>query len=148
MDEERVPRDGAEQDGMMVYIDPNVIHSMAAVSAKKRAGLQELQSAAESGDLEAEYRLGMCYYEGSGGAEQNDRQAFYWLDQAAEGGHIAAQYGAGLCWAGGVGTRQDFDRAAELYLAAAEQEYVPAICELGLCYEMGRGVPQDKDKAL
>ena len=51
MDEERVPRDGAEQDGMMVYIDPNVIHSMAAAAAKKRAGLRELQSAAESGDL-------------------------------------------------------------------------------------------------
>ena len=63
----------------------------------------------------------MCYYEGSGGAEQNDQQAFYWLDQAAEGGHIAAQYGAGLCWAAGVGTRQDFDKAAELYLAAADQ---------------------------
>ena len=114
MDEERVPRDGAEQDGMMVYIDPNVIHSMAAAAARKQAGLRELQSAAESGDLEAEYRLGMSYYEGSGGAEQNDQQAFYWLDQAAEGGHIAAQYGAGLCWAAGVGTRQDFDRAAEL----------------------------------
>ena len=102
MDEERVPRDGAEQDGMMVYIDPNVIHSMAAVSAKKRAGLQELQSAAESGDLEAEYRLGMSYYEGSGGAEQNDQRACYWLGQAAEGDHSAAAYGAGLCWAAGL----------------------------------------------
>lgn len=39
MDEERVPRDGAEQDGMMVYIDPNVIHSMAAAAARKQAGL-------------------------------------------------------------------------------------------------------------
>ena len=31
MDEERVPRDGAEQDGMMVYIDPNVIHSLSLI---------------------------------------------------------------------------------------------------------------------
>ena len=38
MDEERVPQEGAEQDGMMVYIDPNVIHSMAAAAARKQAG--------------------------------------------------------------------------------------------------------------
>ena len=47
------------EDAVMVYIDPQVMQSLAGVAAKKQESLQELISAAEDGDLEAEYRLGL-----------------------------------------------------------------------------------------
>ena len=35
----------------------------------------------------------------------------------------------------------------ELYQQAADQGYLPAICDLGLCYELGMGVEMDKLRA-
>lgn len=51
------------------------------------------------------------------------------------------------CLQGGHGTAEDPVRAAELYRAAAEQDYLPAVCDLGLCYENGTGVEQDPVRA-
>ena len=41
------------QDTVMVYFNPELIQSMADLSAEKRQNLRELQSAAEDGDLDA-----------------------------------------------------------------------------------------------
>ena len=49
------------QDTVMVYIDPEVIQSLADVSAKKQQGFRELLEAAEEGDAEAQYRVAMDY---------------------------------------------------------------------------------------
>ena len=45
-----LPADG--QDTMMVYINPQLIQSLADVSAKKERSFRELLDAAEEGDLE------------------------------------------------------------------------------------------------
>ena len=46
------PKDDG-QNTVMVYIDPELIQSMADMSAKKERGFRELLSAAEEGDLDA-----------------------------------------------------------------------------------------------
>ena len=86
-----------EQETVMVYFDPELIQTMADRSAAKRQNFRELLSAAEEGSLDAAYRLGLNYYEGSDGAPKDEAQALRWLTKAAEGDHIAAQYSLGMC---------------------------------------------------
>ena len=130
--EEMEQRPQEQGDAVMVYIAPQVMQSLAGVAARKQESLQELITAAEDGDLEAEYRLALDYYNGEEGAPKDDAKAFFWFKRAAEGGNIAAQYDLGLCCIRGIGTPEDPARAAELFSAAAEEGYLPAICELGL----------------
>ena len=134
---------GQEPETMMVYIDPQALHSLEQAAKNKEQQVQELLDAAEDGDLEAQLRLAQRYQRGSGTAVDLEK-AFYWFSQAAEGGHIAAQHELGRCYGGGFGTDPDHDKAAELFAVAAEQGFAPSICELGLCYEIGQGVPMDK----
>ena len=47
-----------EQETVMVYINPDVIQSMADLSAGRLQTLHELEDAAEEGDLDAAYQLG------------------------------------------------------------------------------------------
>ena len=130
--------DGPET--VMVYINPEVIQSLADVSAKKERDFRELLDAAEEGDLDAQYRAAMNYCNGTGGAQRDEKLAFYWFQKSAEGDYIAAQYGLGLCYLRAIGTEKDPERGTRLLSQAAEQGYPPAQCELGLCYELGAGV--------
>lgn len=52
--------------------------------------LEDLKSAAKSGDIESQYQLGKCYLEGSSGLRKNRKYYETWLDKAAIGGHQRA----------------------------------------------------------
>ena len=56
------------QDTTMVYFNPDLMQSIANVTARKREGFREMQAAAEDGDLDAEYRLALSYANGEDGA--------------------------------------------------------------------------------
>ena len=88
------------QDAVMVYINPQLIQSLADVSARKEQSFRELLEAAEDGDLDAQYRVAMNYCNGTGGTQRDEALAFHWFTRAAEGDYIAAQYGLGMCSAG------------------------------------------------
>ena len=51
-----------DQDSVMIYIDPKVMSSLTDMAERKQEDLQALISAAEDGDLDAQYRLGRNYY--------------------------------------------------------------------------------------
>ena len=136
-----------EQDTMMVYINPEVLQSLADVSAEKQQNLRELEDAAEEGDVDAQYKLALSYCNGTDGAEKDEEKGFYWLSRAADADHLGAQHSLGQCYAKGVGVEKDPKKAVELYSAGAEQGYPPSICDLGLCYELGMGVDMDKLRA-
>ena len=149
MSEENKKQDGLpEQDAFMVYFAPELMQSMADLAAKKQESHQELLAAAEAGDPEAQYQLGLQDYSGTGGAGSDEKQAFYWLEQAAQADHLAARYSLAICYARGIGTEQDMELAAELFQETADQGYIPALCDLGLCYELGNGVEMDKERAM
>jgi len=61
--------------------------------------MAEWTSAAERGDPEAEFQLGMLHERGD--LRQDYRQADHWYEKAAEHGHIGAEYR--LAWIWGVG---------------------------------------------
>ncbi len=61
--------------------------------------MAEWTSAAERGDPEAEFQLGMLHERGD--LKQDYKQADHWYEKAAEHGHIGAEYR--LAWIWGVG---------------------------------------------
>ena len=146
-DEQNKKPESFDQDSVMIYIDPKLMSSLNDMAEKKQEDLKALQSAAEDGDLDAQYRLGRSYYYGDDGAPQDGERAFEWFSRAAEGGSIAGQHYLGLCWLRGIGVEKDMARGAEVLADAAAEGYPPAQCELGLCYELGHGVEMDKGRA-
>ncbi|SFF08000.1 Uncharacterized protein, contains caspase domain [Sulfitobacter brevis] len=59
------------------------------------------------------------------------------LQRAAADGSVEAQFELAQLYERGLGVVQDSDRAMELYRAAAEQEYPPALNDLGFLYSQG-----------
>ena len=66
---------------------------------------QRYRQAAEQGNADAQYNLGVCYDEGLG-VPQIHREAAEWYRKAAEQGHAAAQHNLGVCHSSGEGTSQ------------------------------------------
>ena len=62
--------------------------------------------AAERGDANAQYNLGL-YYANGRGVPQDDAEAVKWFRKAAEQGDASAQYNLGLFYASGRGVAQD-----------------------------------------
>jgi len=108
--------------------------------AKK--SINDIQKAAEGGDAEAQYLLGIAYNAGEGVAADQERTA-YWLRRAATRGFSRAQfaYGQRLYWGWGEiqpNKKEGFD----WWLVAAENGNAAAMLEIGNTYLYGReGVP-------
>lgn len=63
--------------------------------------MAEWASAAERGDPDAEFGLGMLYERGDGAVVQSYKDADRWYRKAAEHDHIGAQYRLALIWSAG-----------------------------------------------
>ena len=81
---------------------------------------------AEKGDADAQYNLGVCYYNGYGDTKDYG-EAVKWYRKAAEQGHADAQNNLGVCYYNGYGVAQDYGEAVKWYKKAAEQGHVKAI---------------------
>ena len=108
--------------------------------------IADLRALAEAGDTEAQYNLGLMYFNGWGVA-QDDVEAVAWYRRAAEQGIAEAQYWLGFAYDYGSGVPQDDAEAVRWYRLAAEQGGVGAQNNLGLMYSEGEGVPQDNIEA-
>ena len=105
------------------------------------------QAAAEQGDAEAQFNLGVMYRDGEG-VPQDEAEAVRWFRLAAEQGLAVGQSNLGLMYAEGRGVPQDDAEAARWNRLAAEQGHASAQFNLGLMYATGRGVPQDDAEAV
>ena len=110
------------------------------------ANIDELKKAAEQGDAQAQFILGVCYAFGKG-VEKNPTEAVKWYRKAAEQGCAPAQFGLGNCYENGNGVEKNLNEAVKWYRKAAEQGYASAQLNLGYCYDFGEGVIQNKIKA-
>lgn len=95
--------------------------------------------AAQRGDVESQYHLGVCYYS-SEGVELSREESVKWFRKAAEQGYADAQY---MCGA----LSESEEDVAKWYYRAAEQGHTVAQTLLGMCYEEGYGVAQSYDEA-
>lgn len=81
--------------------------------------LRWIKAAANQGQVEAEYLMGMAHMQGRG-TVQNYRASFDWLAKAANHGHIEAQYRLGIFYRDGLGTQVNKEFAYQwLNVAAA-----------------------------
>ena len=109
--------------------------------------LSAVRNAAERGDPEAQYSLGLMYAAGRG-VPQNFAEARKWFRKSAEQGNARAQTGLGLMYMQGAGVRQDYAEARRWWQRAAEQGYAVAQHNLGVMYSEGIGVPQNNDEGV
>ena len=105
------------------------------------------EKAANSGDSDAQFGLGLMYHYGEG-IPQDFEKAFYWYEKAANLGDADAQNNLGYMYFYGVGVPQDYEKALYWYEKSANAGHDLAQYTLGLMYEEGLGVVQDYKKAL
>ena len=109
--------------------------------------LPYLKSSAESGNAQAQYQLGHCYYK-SYGVKKDIAETVKWWRLAAEQGFAKAQYDLALCYYEGEGVQQNYTEAVKWYRKAADQGEANAQFNLAWCYYMGKGVAQDYTEAV
>lgn len=112
---------------------------------KKAFGL--FLKAAEQGEPDSAFNVGLMYWQGRGVSCDRD-EAVRWLRMAAELGSAAAETALGNMYGEGKGVRQDRKEALRHYLRAAEQDCADAEYNLGCMYFEGAGVWRDCRKAM
>ncbi|MDO5853485.1 MAG: Sel1-like repeat-containing protein kinase family protein [Thermoplasmata archaeon] len=109
-------------------------------------GAAGLLALAESGDADAQYRLGRMYDLGDG-VPRDFSTAAHWYGKAAEQGHPLAQNNLGILYAEGSGVRQSDSDAASWISLSADQGCAMGQYNMGVLHEDGRGVSQSYSKA-
>lgn len=100
------------------------------------------RKAAEAGDINAQYHLGLWYQ--SAAPSPSPQEALQWLLLAAERGHAGAQTQVADAYRFGQHRERDVQRAAEWYAKAAEQGNIDALCSLAQLNGGAEGFPQDQ----
>jgi TPR repeat protein len=104
--------------------------------------VQEWQPAAESGNGNAEFDMGLLFSSGHG-VSQDYTKAADWYRKAAEQGVVAADYNLAVLYANGQGVKQDKAEAAKWFTKAAEAGITQAATALGDLYSSDEGLPKD-----
>ena len=95
--------------------------------------------AAESGDADSQYGMGLLYSEGIV-VPMDDLQALKWFGLAADQDHGVALYKLGVMQDNGWGVPMDEAEAMKWYLLAAENGVTAAQVSIGTMYQNGFSV--------
>lgn len=107
-----------------------------------------LKKAADEGNPEAQYRLGLLYANGEG-VELDYVEAAFWFDESARQDLTDAQRALAWLYANGYGVDQDNQQARHWYVQAAESGDPDAQCLVGHMYLVGRfDAPIDIQSAM
>jgi Sel1 repeat len=117
---------------------------LAHAQAPANSELDRLTATAEQGDVSAQFKLGLRYYNGEGRQHPPDyAEALQWFHRAADQGNADAQDHIGMMYYQGKGVPQDYAEAARWYLLAAQSGNEHAQRQLIEMYSRGLGVPRD-----
>lgn len=109
---------------LLMLVPPGLLLGWQAWRLRRegpRTGRDPLREAAERGDPEAGYRLGLAYRQGSSRLPKDDLAAAQWFRQAAEAGHPGAMEALADAYLGGHGVVRD-PREATRWREAAQRE--------------------------
>ena len=123
-------------------MDPAAQEGRTVQTRLERENLDAVRQAAEQGDVEAQYNLGVLYGMGRG-VPLDDAEAVRWYRLAAEQGEAAAQHNLGASYDFGRGVIEDADEAVRWYRLAAAQGVASTQHHLGVVYNNGDGVSKD-----
>lgn len=130
-----------------VLFSPVTATADVAVPESYGAAMRWYQRAAESGNAQAQYLLGLRYERGIDTASDTARAA-QWYARAAAQGHAEAQFKLASLYARGDGVPADHAVAAQWYEKAAAQGLAAAQYNLGVALLNGEGATRDVDLAL
>ena len=107
-----------------------------------------MRKAAEQGNAEGQYFLGVMYDYGYGINEKeigrrNPAEATNWFHKAAAGGSVNAQMKLAMLYAAGQGVKKDQAESVKWYYKAAMQGNAMAQISVGLAYFSGVGVREN-----
>lgn len=97
------------------------------------------EQTANNGDAEAQFKMGMYYFNGSGGVSTDYNKAGDWFKKSADQGYAPAQLALGEAYGKGRGMRQDYAKSLDWFKKSADQGYVPAQLALGSMYNLSWG---------
>jgi len=118
-------------------------------SADLAKAMAALRQAAEGGNAEAQFRMGVAYGNGDDGVELDQQRAMSWFTQAARQGHENALITMAWMYANGAGVEVDEDRARELYLMAADHGSAKAQYVVATMYRFAQfGAEKDMAQSL
>jgi TPR repeat protein len=124
-----------------------LLWSLSAAAIAHSKTVEELTSAAKSGDVAAQNSLG-DYYDRGITVPSNPEQAAFWTLKAAKAGNIYAQERMASMYMRGFGVSKDADEALRWTVLAADQGSVIGNINASLIYLKGIGVPQSIEKGL
>ena len=113
---------------------------------KQQQEVVALQARAESGNSDAQVRLGVAYAAGDG-VQTDDIQAVKWFRKAAEQGNAAGEYSLAEMYLMGRGVSRDLSEAAEWMRRSAEDGDARGEFNLAVMFAQGQGVTKSDDKA-
>lgn len=108
---------------------------------------QELQAAADAGDVEALFLLGKAYWNGKQ-VSKDQAKAVECFRRASEQDHVEAQASLGAAYALGQGVAKDLTLALDCFRKAAERGSALAQTNLGNTLIGGQGVEKDVGEGL
>jgi TPR repeat protein len=121
-------------------VSPNGVKNRRAASERRKNEARWIH-AAENGNADSKYYLGLMYSRGLG-MEPNVAEATRWFALAAGQGHAKAQLELAS-----VLEAEGSEKAVECYMMAAEAGLAGAQCALGRLYRDGGFVPRDPLKS-
>ena len=98
----------------------NALGQQASLQEDYVTAVQLFTKSAEYNNADAQYSLGVCYYNGLG-VEQSIPLAVEYYQKSAEQGNATSQYNLGLCYQNGNGVSKDIDEAVKWFSKAAAQ---------------------------
>lgn len=120
-------------------------------TGKPEAAARLLSPLADAGNAEAQYRLGMMYFSGSGVGE-NERRSYDLLLRSALQGHVNAmlQLANVLTFGQEIPNfvQDPEHEAARWYFQAASAGNAEAQYSLGVLFQTGKGVVRDEKEAM
>lgn len=132
---------GAEFGLGQARIDSVRHKSILAASVPETPMVENLQHAAETGDPNAQYRLGV-YEQRTAHTLEDRTNAVRWYERAALQGHRKAMHNLAVAYAQGWGTDRNEEEAARWFAKAAALGYGDSQFNLAVMFERGLGVPQ------
>lgn len=151
IDELKVRADAGQTDAMVAlglrYVSGGENEDRTGLPPADAAkGVSLFKAAAEKGDGEAAFLMGVAHLSGAG-AIKDETEAMTWFIRGAKHGNVPSQFWVGQMTAKGRGVTADWKAALPYFQKAAEGGWSLAFVELGFAYETGNGVKRDYRKA-
>lgn len=125
---------GSDEFKIKKYVDEKTGYILPKLDQLSlSASIPKFEQKANANSAEANYLLGLIYYEGKG-VKIDYKKAFTYFKKAADLGFSFAQNMLGLCYEQGKGVLANSNEAAQWYYKAASQKMRLAIKNLGQLY--------------